>query len=1074
MGQVSSQVHAEGPYQSNPKRFQVRQIQAFVNDGDDDGVFDNFEAINPAPVMSVSLDSGQSSSQPVLSINRPGGRPVEYVQDPESQKMVLRLPYYPSITLRFKVSILATANLGVTSLTFITADKRRELDAFIDSELLNNPNIQNEENVVLLGDFQADGDAPQVFQKDFVWTWTPPARDADRVGGWPIHFGFVEYEKNGHRLSPLFCGEFWIAEKTGGLDPILISEFGAQRLNSPIHEFSNSDSLNFEIMQEHSSPSTARDIYGPTPINGPNLFGSCSPGHTQTFNSSKTSLPGLQTQMLNQQPSAGVLSSPISAQPLGAPATASSAGPTSTQPPAALAPGCSAEPTAGGKYLAVRPGAEQTAQPDDGPLFRSSIQQMERKYSALKAQVKKLLKRAILMHERLLAANEAEQWFFYSFHQAGYVDLPTTRPVAQFYRRDKEDGFHVIIAHNKLVLQNLVKDVIKPLQEFYDQEIKAFEFRKREFDDESSQYYSWMSKYLSNRKKADHDSKYLEKRRAFELTRFDYYTYLLDLHGGRKLQNVVQHIALFSESLADSFVDMGNAFSNKIKPNIDTMVDDLNEAAKDWRRQRTEREERRRLLERTNGELFSVVPAAPRGELAAANASTNTLAGSEVSLVAGSHGQPSSDDMILFQDTAAQDVAHKEGLLWAISRPTGFQEQNMQKQVGVKWHKYWVVQDDGRICEYTNWKQGLDLHNEPIDLRTANVREARNADRRFCFEVATPQYRRVYQATSDEDMRSWIASINRGISRSLEDHSSAVATSAAPAELQITKTREAKDKLERLSRKLSLKTEKARHITGGLSSAPPSSTGASIFGSVPKSSQASHISSSQLPTGSAAAPLLYPPGNSSPPTSSSLMTLMQKAPSNRQCADCQSSEAVEWVSINLMMVLCIDCSGAHRSLGSHISKVRSLKLDTVSFTQDLVGALTSVSNSVMNGIWEARLPQKQPISEKNRLTFVTGKYVEKLYVREAEKPNAELRQAVVEQNVPRVAAALAARANANVTSDDDEPILITSLRSAPAGSRSFPIAEILILNGAQVPPKMPQGLSSAAQSFLNLRSKTRL
>ena len=44
------------------------------------------------------------------------------------------------------------------------------------------------------------------------------------------------------------------------------------------------------------------------------------------------------------------------------------------------------------------------------------------------------------------------------------------------------------------------------------------------------------------------------------------------------------------------------------------------------------------------------------------------------------------------------------------------------------------------------------------------------------------------------------------------------------------------------------------------------------------------------------------------------------------CADC-GAEGAEWCSLNLGILTCIECSGIHRSLGVHISKVRSLQLD---------------------------------------------------------------------------------------------------------------------------------------------------
>jgi Arf-GAP/coiled-coil/ANK repeat/PH domain-containing protein len=55
------------------------------------------------------------------------------------------------------------------------------------------------------------------------------------------------------------------------------------------------------------------------------------------------------------------------------------------------------------------------------------------------------------------------------------------------------------------------------------------------------------------------------------------------------------------------------------------------------------------------------------------------------------------------------------------------------------------------------------------------------------------------------------------------------------------------------------------------------------------------------------------------------MTEIMTLEGNDVCADCLT-ENPSWSSINMGLTLCINCSGFHRALGVHLSKVRSLTL----------------------------------------------------------------------------------------------------------------------------------------------------
>ncbi|KIY96687.1 hypothetical protein MNEG_11274, partial [Monoraphidium neglectum] len=96
-----------------------------------------------------------------------------------------------------------------------------------------------------------------------------------------------------------------------------------------------------------------------------------------------------------------------------------------------------------------------------------------------------------------------------------------------------------------------------------------------------------------------------------------------------------------------------------------------------------------------------------------------------------------------------------------------------------------------------------------------------------------------------------------------------------------------------------------------------------------------------------------------------VLALLMKQEGNKQCADCKTRNPT-WASVNLGVFVCLTCSGIHRSLGVHISQVRSCNLDT--WLPRQVEFMRVMGNLKGNRYWEAQLPdhfKRPPGGEPN-------------------------------------------------------------------------------------------------------------
>ncbi|XP_064419491.1 arf-GAP with GTPase, ANK repeat and PH domain-containing protein 1 [Latimeria chalumnae] len=102
---------------------------------------------------------------------------------------------------------------------------------------------------------------------------------------------------------------------------------------------------------------------------------------------------------------------------------------------------------------------------------------------------------------------------------------------------------------------------------------------------------------------------------------------------------------------------------------------------------------------------------------------------------------------------------------------------------------------------------------------------------------------------------------------------------------------------------------------------------------------------------------------------------------NSHCVDCEAQNP-DWASLNLGALICIECSGIHRNLGTHLSRVRSLDLDD--WPLELIRVMSAIGNEMANSVWEGnvqgRVKPAPDSSREERERWIRAKYEQKLFV----------------------------------------------------------------------------------------------
>lgn len=227
----------------------------------------------------------------------------------------------------------------------------------------------------------------------------------------------------------------------------------------------------------------------------------------------------------------------------------------------------------------------------------------------------------------------------------------------------------------------------------------------------------------------------------------------------------------------------------------------------------------------------------------------------------------------------------------------------------------------GQFVYFKNNEVSKPIHAVNTLLCSVKIPDPAATDRRSCFEVITPQRSYLLQAENDDERDAWITAIQTATAQQLNHN-----------QVENTPSRSTP--------------------RGGLGT-PTSDLGISPsvrrfdrFHDDPGASNSSLGSPGGGGGGGGGSEFADEDGSDNP----QLSLLWEADSENRRCVDCGVA-APKWCSLNIGLLTCLQCSGGHRSLGTHITKVRSLELDALDTIS--LHVLASLGNGVVNDVFES-------------------------------------------------------------------------------------------------------------------------
>ncbi|CAL9238018.1 unnamed protein product [Arabidopsis halleri] len=589
---------------------------------------------------------------------------------------------------------------------------------------------------------------------------------------------------------------------------------------------------------------------------------------------------------------------------------------------------------------------------EDSPMFQKQVFSLEGTTEELKDRCQKLYKGVKKFMGALGEASTGVSAFADALEEFGAghddpVSVSIGGPViSKFINTLRE------LSSYKEFLRSQVEHVLlERLTNFMTVDLQEAKESRRRFDKAVHSYDQAREKFVSLKKNtrgdivAELEEDLENSKSAFEKSRFNLVNSLMTIEAKKKYEFLESISAIMDSHLR--YFKLGYDLLSQLEPYIHQVLT-YAQQSKEQSKIEQDRFARRIQEFRTQSELDS--------QQASAKADPCGVGGNHVyRAIPRKHVEPNSFS------TADKEVT-KQGYLLKRSA-----------SLRADWkRRFFVLDNHGSLYYYRNtgnksagsqhYYSGLGEHNSSvfgrfrtrhnrsasqgsldcnmIDLRTSLIKlDAEDTDLRLCFRIISPQKTYTLQAENGADRMDWVNKITAAITTRLNSHF--------------------------------LQQSPARYLDKNYTSSGPATDNFTL--------NQKQDYNQRLNMGD------------------DVLTILRGIPGNNACAECNEPDP-DWASLNLGVLMCIECSGVHRNLGVHISKVRSLTLDVKVWEPTILDLFRNLGNAYCNSVWEELLHLEddgengptdtlasipKPSSEDSftlKEKYIHGKYLEKALV----------------------------------------------------------------------------------------------